>query len=75
MELQSLSQSWSIEMSEPFLRRSRTWPCVAYLESWVESGMLTEWVAVVVFPLAARTVGTVVVFWLSVHKYWWEDWM
>ena len=37
------------------------WPCVEDLESWVEIGMLTEWVAVMVLPLAARNVGPVVV--------------
>ena len=72
---QSSSQILPMEISEPVLKWSRTWQCVADLESWVESGILTEWVAVRVSPLDAWTVGPVVVFWLSVHTDWWEYWM
>ena len=62
MAAQSSLLSWPMEISEPFLRWSRTWPCVADLESWVESGMLTDWLAVMALPLSKRTVGPVVVF-------------
>ena len=56
-----------MEMREPVLRLSRMWPCCAWVESELESGMVALWVACMDVPEADLTVGPVDVARMAVH--------
>ena len=45
-----------MEMRDPVFRLSRMWPDIVELESSGPSGILTEWVSLMDFPLTALTV-------------------
>ena len=60
-----------MEIRDPFFRLSSMWPDPADLESSGASGILTDWVALIEFPLAALTVGPVF-FWGCVQEDFWE---
>ena len=55
--IQSSSHSWPMEMREPVVSPSRTWPLEAVGESWGANGTWTEWVAFILVPSATSTVG------------------
>ena len=59
---QLLLQSWPMEMRDPVFRLSRKWPDIAELGSSGACGTLTDWVALMEFPLAAPKFGPVSVF-------------
>ena len=69
--VQSSSQSWPVDTRDPDFRLSRMWPDIAELESSGASGILTDWVALIEFPLAALTV-VPVFFWGCVQEDFWE---
>ena len=62
---QMLSQSYPIDRRLPVRRFERIWPVWNWVDSTVDSGIVTRFVAVMVSPFATRTVGpffTVVTF-------------
>ena len=54
---QTLLQSWMMDMSGPVFRFSRMWPDLAESESSGDSGISSEWVELMEFPLYALTIG------------------
>ena len=59
---QLLSQSCPIDRRLPVRRFGRIWPVWNWVDSAVDSGIVTRFVSVMVSPFATRTVGPFVAF-------------